>query len=74
MYEANLKLKCSHPELVKKSLEPDIKNDENVETVLDVEDGFLTINIKSKKLNYLKAVINSYISLVNMLEEVDKIE
>ena len=74
MYEAVLTLKCSKPDLVKQSLEPDIKNDETVETVLNVKNDFLEIVIKSKKLNYLKAVINSYISMVNMLEEVDKIE
>lgn len=74
MYEAILTLKCSKPELVKQSLEPDIKNDETVKTVLNVKNDSLEIVIKSTKLNYLKAVINSYISTVNMLEEVDKIE
>ncbi|MBI2547435.1 MAG: hypothetical protein HYW23_03235 [Candidatus Aenigmarchaeota archaeon] len=74
MYEAVLTLKCSRPELVKQSMEPDIKNDETVETTLNVKNDALEIVIKSKKLNYLKAVINSCISTVNMLEEVDKIE
>ena len=74
MYEALLTLKCSKPDLIKQSLEPDIKNDETVETTLNVKDDTLEIVIKSKKLNYLKAVINSYISTVNMLEKVDKIE
>ena len=73
MYEAVLTLKCSRPELVKQSIEPDIKNDDTVETAMTVENGSLKIAIKSKKLNYLKAVINSYISTVNMLEEVDKV-
>jgi len=74
VYEAVLKLKCSRPDIVKQSLEPDIKNDETVETILNIKNDALEIVIKSKKLNYLKAVINSYISMVNMLEEVDKIE
>ena len=74
MHEAQLKLKCTRPEIVKKSLEPDIKNDVNIETRMSVEDGSLVITIKSTKLNYLKAVLNNYISLVNMLEEVEKIE
>ena len=73
MYEATLRLQCSRQELVKQSIEPDIKNDETVETILNVKNDSLEIVIKSKKLNYLKAVINSYISTVNMLEEVDKI-
>ncbi len=74
MYEAVLTLKCSKPNLIKQSMEPDIKNDETVETSISVKNDVLEIVIKSKKLNYLKAVINSYISTVNMLEGVDKIE
>lgn len=74
MYDAVLTLKCSRPELVKRSMEPDIKNDETVETTMSVENGVLKVAIKSKKLNYLKAVINSYISTVDMLERADKIE
>ena len=74
MYEAVLTLKCSKPDLIRQSMEPDIKNDEIVETSMSVKNDTLEIVIKSKKLNYLKAVINSYISTVNMLEEVDKIE
>ncbi len=74
MHEAILILDCSRPEIVKQSLQPDIKNDETVETKIDVENNRLKIVIRSKKLNYLKAVVNSYISMVNMLEEVEKIE
>ena len=74
MHEVVLRLECTNPELVKKSLEPDIKNDENTETQMSVEGEFLLINVKSKKLNYLKAILNNYISLVNMLEEVEKVE
>ncbi|MBI2545226.1 MAG: hypothetical protein HYW22_01330 [Candidatus Aenigmarchaeota archaeon] len=73
MYEASLKLKCTRPDAVRKSLEPDIKNDENTDTQMSVDGEFLLINVKSKKLNYLKAILNNYISLVNMLEEVEKV-
>ncbi len=73
MYEASLKLKCTRPEAVKQSLEPDIRNDEIVQTEINVQEDSVMIVIKSKKLNYLKAVINSYISLVSMLEEVEKV-
>lgn len=74
MYQAVLKLKCARPELVKQSIEPDLENDQDAETILKAMDDHIEIVIKSKKLNYLKALINSYISTVNMLEEVDKIE
>jgi len=73
MYEASLKIECENPELVKKSLEPDVENDETVETDLKADKDFIEIKIKSKKLSYLKAIINSYISLISMLVEADKI-
>ncbi len=74
MYEAILKLKCSRPELIKQGIEPDIENDSDSETILNAHDDHIEIVIKSRKLNYLKAMINSYISAVNMLERVEKIE
>jgi tRNA threonylcarbamoyladenosine modification (KEOPS) complex Pcc1 subunit len=72
MFEAKIKIECKNPELIKKSLEPDIKNDEQSETVIKAEKDGIEIKINSKKLSYLKAIINSYISLVSMLTEVDK--
>ena len=74
MYEAELKFKVANPEIIKKSLEPDIKNDETVQTTIETDKNFIHIIIKSKKLNYLKAIINSYISLVAVLEEVENIK
>jgi tRNA threonylcarbamoyladenosine modification (KEOPS) complex Pcc1 subunit len=72
MFEAKVKIECKNPDLIKKSLEPDIKNDEQSETVVKAEKDGIEIKIKSKKLSYLKAIINSYLSLVSMLIEVDK--
>lgn len=74
MYEAKLKIKCKNPEIVKRSLEPDIKNDEDSITKMKSGKNFIEISIKSKKLNHLKAIINSYISLINMLIEIEKVE
>jgi tRNA threonylcarbamoyladenosine modification (KEOPS) complex Pcc1 subunit len=72
MFEAKVKIECKNPDLIKKSLEPDIKNDEQSETEIKAEKDGIEIKIKSKKLSYLKAIINSYLSLVSMLIEVDK--
>ena len=72
MFKAKIKIECKNPELIKKSLEPDIKNDEQSETEIKAEKNEIEINIKSKKLSYLKAIINSYLSLISMLIEVDK--
>ncbi len=73
MYEAKLRIECEKPELIKKSLEPDIENSETIKTELKADKDSIEINIKSKKLSYLKAIINSYISLVSMLMEAEKI-
>ncbi|HKZ45206.1 MAG TPA: KEOPS complex subunit Pcc1 [archaeon] len=73
MFEANLKFECENPESIKRSLEPDAENSENVKTTINAEKDFLEIEVKSKKLSHLKAIINSYISLVSMLLEAEKI-
>jgi tRNA threonylcarbamoyladenosine modification (KEOPS) complex Pcc1 subunit len=73
MHSAQLKLKVKKPNLIKKSLEPDIKITENVKITLKATKKEIVINIKSSKLSYLKAVINSYISLVKTLEGVEEV-
>jgi len=73
MYEINLKIKCKRPELIKKSLEPEIENSKKVKTKIKVGKGYIEINIKSKKISHLKAIINSYISLISMLLKVEGI-
>lgn len=74
MYEAELKIKCKNPLYVKESLEPDIKNGKDVKTEIEATKSFLVLKIKSKKLSYLKAIINSYIGLISMLVEIDKVK
>lgn len=73
MYEINLKINCKNSELIKKSLEPELENSEKVKTRIKTSKNYIKINIKSKKINHLKAIINSYISLISMLLEADKI-
>ena len=77
MHSATLELECRNPEIVKKSLEPDIQNDADTTTVIttkkDKDKNIVIITIKSKKLSYLKAIINSYISLVDSMTRIDKV-
>jgi tRNA threonylcarbamoyladenosine modification (KEOPS) complex Pcc1 subunit len=73
MHEVQLVLECSRPEIIHKSLEPDIKNDEYSTTSISHTKHAVKIRIKSQKLNHLKAIINSYLAMVQMLEEVDRI-
>jgi len=74
MHEVNeviLRIECKKPEFVKKSLEPDIQNSEEVQTEIRTDKSFVELTIKSKKLSHLKAIINSYISLISMLEQAE---
>jgi len=80
MHCATLELECRDPEIVKKSLEPDIQNDADTTTVIAIQrakggkdKNIVLITIKSKKLSYLKAIINSYISLVDSMTRIDKV-
>lgn len=70
MNEALLKLKVKNAKKVKQSLEVDKSSN----VTIKAKRNFLEIRIVEKKLSHLKAIINSYISLVNMLAEVSKNE
>lgn len=73
-HEVTLRLECERPEIVKKSLEPDVKNTEDLHTELKTGKGFVEIHVKGKKLSYLKAIINSYLSIISTLNEIEKIK
>ena len=81
-HEVTLRLECEKPEIVKKSLEPDVKNTEGLHTEIkvgkdvDKETGkkFVEIKVKGKKLSHLKAIINSYLSIISTLNEIEKIK
>jgi tRNA threonylcarbamoyladenosine modification (KEOPS) complex Pcc1 subunit len=72
-HEAVIRIKCKRPDFVRSSLEPDIKNNEDAQTEIKSDKDFVEIKVKSKKLNHLKAIINSYISLISMLSEVEDV-
>jgi len=70
--QAILKIECKNPEIIKKSLLPDIKEKNDLKINLKTEKNNLVIEIESKKISYLKAVINSYLSLVKALKELEE--
>jgi tRNA threonylcarbamoyladenosine modification (KEOPS) complex Pcc1 subunit len=69
--QATLKIECKNPEIIKKGLEPDIENKRDLKIDLSIYKKNLIIKIESKKISYLKAVINSYLSLVKTLKEME---
>lgn len=70
--QAVLKIECKDPEIIKKSLLPDIENKKDLTIDLSTDEKNLIIKIESKKISYLKAVINSYLSLVKTLKEMEE--
>ena len=70
--QAVLKIECKNPETMKKSLLPDIKEKKDLNIELKTDKENLIIEIESKKISYLKAVINSYLSLVKALKELEE--
>jgi len=69
--KATIELKCKHPKTVAKSLKPDILKRDDIKVSLEPKKKTLVIKIESEKISYLKAAINSYLSLVKMLNELD---
>lgn len=74
MHEVRLRLACNNPEIVKKSIEPDMTNTEDTSVEISACDGFVEISVKGKKLSHLKAIINSYLSIISALDEIEKLE
>ena len=72
MFSAKLEIPCKNPEHIKKSLEPNIEKDSSVKVSIKAKKGSLEMEIETEKLSYLKAVINSYLSIVSMLLEMEE--
>lgn len=70
--EATLRIECKDPEIIKKSLLPDIADKKDIKIDLSTDKNDLIIKIGTEKISYLKAVINSYLSLVKTLKEMEE--
>lgn len=69
--KATLKIECKNPKIIMKSLLPDAKNKNDIKIEIKTQKKDLIINIETKKISYLKAIINSYLSLVKTLKELE---
>lgn len=69
--KATLEIECKDPEIFKRSLEPDIEKKKNININIKTKDNTLIIEIEAEKLSHLKAVINTYLSLVNVGKELE---
>ncbi len=71
--KATIRIECKDPKIVMNSLLPDVQNREDLKVNLSTEKSDLIIEIETKKISYLKAVINSYLSLIKSLRELEGI-
>lgn len=72
MFSAEIKISCKNPKKIVGSMKPDLKNDKNSVTKISAGKNFLKISVKSRKLGHLQGIINSYISIAQMLIEADE--
>jgi len=70
--QAILKFEFKSPKLIEKTLKPDIKNKKDIKVQIKTEKNNLIIKINTQKISYLKAVVNSYLSLIKMLKEMEE--
>ncbi|MCD6402779.1 MAG: hypothetical protein J7K98_00435 [Candidatus Aenigmarchaeota archaeon] len=71
--ECVLRLEVKSPKLIKEALLPEAKREKSAEVKIRVGKKTITIKIRTQKISYLKAIINSYLALINMLESVDEV-
>jgi len=72
-HSVELRIVANKPELIEDSLKPDVENTKNLKINIRSSKKEVIISIKTPKLSYLQAVINSYLSLIKNLKEVDEI-
>ena len=70
MNEAILKIRVKKPKLVEKSLKPDLEKNVSIKSTKK----FIIINIKREKISHLKGIINSMLTLVKMLDDLEEIK
>lgn len=72
MFEFKIKVPCKRPRIVVESLKPDVKNDKYSKISLRPGKNFVEIIVTSAKVGHMKAIVNTYISLVSTLEEIER--
>lgn len=67
---AKLEIECKNPEIVLKSLKPDLDDTEKFKVDLKVKENKLVLIIEAKELSGLLAGINSYARLIKASTDV----
>jgi tRNA threonylcarbamoyladenosine modification (KEOPS) complex Pcc1 subunit len=67
--QATLKIECKNPKIIMNSLLPDAEKNKEIKIKITAKKSHVIVDIRTQKISYLKAVINSYLSLIKMLNE-----
>ncbi|MFH8080772.1 MAG: KEOPS complex subunit Pcc1 [Candidatus Aenigmatarchaeota archaeon] len=65
-----LEIESVDAEKIRKSLEPDAKNDENVKVKFKNTKNKLWIEIQGTKTSHIKGIINSYLTLIDVINKI----
>lgn len=71
---AKIEIECENPEMIIKSLEPDIDKIEKFDVKLNSENNKIILTVESNEISGLLAGINSYVRLIRTAIGVDKID
>lgn len=72
MFEFSIRIPCRRPRAVAESLRPDLKRDAHSTVSVKAGRGVVEIRVRSSKAGHMKAIVNTYMSLVQTLEKVDR--
>jgi tRNA threonylcarbamoyladenosine modification (KEOPS) complex Pcc1 subunit len=64
-------VESKNPASLKKSLEPDAVSNKNVKIKFKEDKNKLVIEIEGNKPSHIKGIINSYLSLINVIKELE---
>jgi tRNA threonylcarbamoyladenosine modification (KEOPS) complex Pcc1 subunit len=74
MHEIDMVLECKNPEAVAESIRHDMRVELDSKVDIKADKKSVVISIKSKKLSHLKAIVNSYISVVAALNGIEELK
>lgn len=66
-----IEIEARNPEIVAKSLSIDNENNKNASISIKIDKEKLKITIKGDKPSHIKGIVNSYLTLINILNEME---
>ncbi len=69
LLKATIEISCNEPEIILKSIQPELENAKNFKVNLKALKDKIIVNIESEKISGLLAGINSYLRLVKVAKD-----